>query len=79
MNAPAGSLDTWGITFERNHGTANFHLHAQLCIRPSIVVKFYQIPTSGVGEVTFTRFQMDRHTDRQIGATLNVLPFHGGA
>jgi len=43
-------------------------LSAQQGIRPSIVVKFQQSPTSGAGEVTFTEFQMgghDAHTDGQ--------------
>jgi len=37
------------------HVTAVSRLHAQQGIRPSIVIKFHQISTSGVGRVAFMR------------------------
>jgi len=39
--------------------------------RQSIVVKFHQISTNGVGEVAFTR-RMQGQMDDQTGATLNA-------
>jgi len=57
-NAPTGSLDRRAITFEWNmlqRNLAFMHDHAELGFRPSIEVKFHQIPTRGVKRVAFTR------------------------
>ena len=41
----------------------NSCLYAQLHIRPSIVVKFHEIPTSGLGGVALTRIGHHTHAD----------------
>ena len=58
---PAWILDTIdGDFFCAECVTANSRLYAQLGIRPSIVVKFHYIPTSGVGENVFTKISDGR-------------------
>jgi len=65
--------------FKTEHVTANSCFHAQLGIRPSIVKKFHQIPTTGVpGVCNYEKLKrMNAQTDGWNGATPNAHLWRG--
>jgi len=60
-----------GHNFLMEHVTANSRLHAQQNIRSSIVVKFHQIFTLGVGRVKFTKISNGQTAAPLIPVTIS--------